>query len=188
MKKYMFLLALSLCLPGITYAAEPGWYGGFSIAHAFENFDDGGLGVEIDDSIALGAQLGFRFASDSGKAQPAIEFKYRLYDEFEISAPGFGQVGEAEAWSIAVRPKIYIGEGTTTPYVFVGLGWMDGELSISGLGSVDESDMMFEFGGGVEFSMSERAGLFIEADYVLPQGDLDDFEVWELGVGFNIRF
>ena len=191
MKKFKLSIAILFTITFISSISQAdenaGWYGGLSVGSAFENFDLPS-GVDTDDSIVLGAQLGFRYKTDNDSVHPALEFKFRWFDDFDVDYLG-SDVAEVEAWSISLRPKVYFGNSTVQPYLLAGVGWMDGELSIPALSySVSESDLLLEVGGGIEFMVGSRTSLFIEADYLLPQGDLEDFEVWEVGAGLNIRF
>lgn len=186
MKRLGLVVVLTLFAVQSASAQSSDWksrqYIGITIGAAFENFDDTGS-LDIDESIVLGAQLGFRFKNEFGSFQPALDLKIRWYDGFDIEDDG-----EIDGWSVSLRPKVYIGTGMARPYVFAGVGWMDASLSIDGSSSVSDNDLLLEIGGGVELAIGRWQGFFAEINYVWPQGNLDGLDMFEVGIGYNFQF
>ena len=162
-------------------------YMGGSFGIAFESFDDTGS-FDVDESIVLGVQLGMRFKENFGIVQPAVELKFRYYDGFDVNSGVSGKVGEVDGWSVSVRPKAYFGNSIFRPFAYVGFGWMSAKHDIDGSGSVSDNDQFIEIGGGVEMSSGRMQGWFLEANYILPQGNLDGFDAFEFEIGYNFQF
>ena len=188
------LAALVFSLGSAVYAqdvdyARRGAYFGAGAFLAFENFDDEipGVPVDADDSWGLNARVGYRLHPHF-----AAELQYEWYDDFDIEVFGI-KAAELDGWSLGVNGKGYLLTGRFQPYVLVGGGLLDVEIEDTlGLGlSEDEEAFMWRFGVGLDSYLVGEPGnmvLSIEAAYVLPTSDLDDFEFWTLGIGLQYRF
>ncbi|MFP6582733.1 MAG: outer membrane beta-barrel protein [Candidatus Hydrogenedentota bacterium] len=161
------------------------WYLGISGGEALEDWDDGGF-LDADDSTVLGAQIGFTFRDESFFGFQ-FEFKYRDYDGFDYGSGA--NTSELDGWSVSARPKLYMGNGKIHPILFVGLGWMEMDAK-SNFSAPDLSgkDTFFEVGGALEFDVTERVSLFIEAGYVIPDDHLDGLEMIDVMGGINFKF
>ena len=58
-----------------------------------------------------------------------------------------------------------------------------------GLGlSASDEDFAARFGGGIDFYVTEKIGVSLDGSYVLPTGDLKDFDYFSIAWGFQYRF
>ncbi|MGH7676472.1 MAG: outer membrane beta-barrel protein [Gemmatimonadales bacterium] len=72
--------------------------------------------------------------------------------------------------------------GGVKPYVLGGAGYYKADAEITGLGSFDESDLGYGFGGGLQFALG-GTNLFAEVRYITVGGDVDaDFLPITVGI------
>ena len=92
--------------------------------------------------------------------------------------------------AITTDLKGFLLTGRLQPFALVGIGTTIGEVRDSfGAGlEIEEADFVARFGGGLDFYLTESLALTLDASYVLPTGDLADFDYVSLGWGLQYRF
>lgn len=154
-----------------------------------------GLKLRVGEDIGLQARLGYRF-----HPRFAAEYQFEWITDVDIDVQGvpFGNGAfQLERWASTANVKAYLATDTVQPFLLVGLGVLTVEVDGSpvevepdefvGL-SVEETDFAARFGGGIEVYATEHIVIDLNASYVLPAGDLKDFDYVSIGWGFLYRF
>jgi len=163
--------------------ARRGWYVGGGVVGAFEEFD---LGSAADQSNFVG--YGFR---GGYRVHPRIaaEMSFERYTKADLDVLGQSAL-EIDGWSLTANAKGYALTGRVQPYALLGLGtlYLNVEDQL-GLGlSDDQAAFALRFGGGIDAYVTRHIVLNVEASYLLPTGDLDDFPLVPLSGSFQYRF
>ena len=150
------------------------------------------LGLNIDERFGLNARLGYRF-----HPHISAEFQLEWIPETDISAnpepdPNFGNDAfNLERVTYMANAKGYLGTGSVQPFLLVGVGLMTidfkGNKPFNNISSTEE-DFAARFGGGIEVYATDNIVVNIDASYVLPAGDLKNFDYLSIGWGFQYRF
>ena len=170
---------------GFVYAVED-----FDIDENSSGFSRGpgsSSSLNFDDSLGYNLRAGYRVHPNV-----AIEGLFEHYVEFEADINGFGRGAdtltvEAEGLAGFANAKFFALTDALQPYASVGVGALNGEVEVAGL-STDETEFAARFGGGVDAYVTENVYFNIEAAYVLPTGDLDDFGIIPISGGLGYRF
>jgi len=170
MQKFPTLLAALLVLLTFTINAEAevkekGFYLGGGVAYAWENFDGG---FNFDDAWGLNAFAGYRFMRHI-----ALEGNFNWYDDFESDSFNV----DVEIWTLMVDAKgMYpVYNDRLVPYLRAGVGYMDAEAD-AGAFDADDEDFAINFGGGLDYYVTDQISLGLDGKYVWGTGDLDDIE------------
>ena len=171
MKKFYVLLATLILVFTFSYHAEAeikekGFFLGGGLAYAWENFDDDGL--DFDNAWGINLFGGYRFMR-----YIALEGNLNWYDDFESDTTSV----DVEIWTMMIDLKaLYpVYKDRLVPYLRVGFGYMDVEAD-AGIFSADEDDLAFNFGGGLDYYVTDQVSLGIDGKYVWGTDDLDDVE------------
>ncbi len=171
---FVLRMILTICV-GMTFLfgsaayaqdyARSGFYVGAGWSYVREDFDDG----FEDDTWGINGRFGYRFYP-----KVAAELEFEWYDDF---------LGEEKAWSLMVNMKGYLLTGQFQPYGMVGVGLLD----------VDGTEFAWQVGGGLDlYTYATASGdqylVNVEAAYVIPTSDLDDWNFWTLSIGVQYRF
>lgn len=172
------LFSLSACAVSPTEFSRSGLYAGASIIGAVSNFDDIQMqGIdETEVSPGWGVRAGYRFLD-----RFAVEVAYEGGEDFEFDSAGVN----LEMQSLTLQGKFYLLTGTVQPYGFVGVGYLDPESATLNL---DDSELLYRFAAGLEMYLTSSLPLFIEVDYSLPTGDLQDLDYGTAQAGLLFRF
>ena len=194
--KVFLLVLLVFATYSVSYGDEyddekVSWYLGALTLYGFEDSIDAPL--ESDDTFGLNARWGVRFDTPSDEIDLALELNFTWYDTVDVGFLGT-KFAEIDMWSLTLRPKLYvsgIADGRFAPYVYAGVGYMEGDSKVTAgpfAGAKDsESGFVFELGTGLEVSITDYVGVFVEAGYVEPPDDFD-LSLWTVGVGVLFRF
>ena len=146
--------------------AEKGFYVGGGLAYAWENFDDAGL--NFDDAWGLNVFGGYRLMRYF-----ALEGNFNWYDDFESDSFNV----DVEIWTLMVDVKgMYpVYNDRLVPYLRAGVGYMDAEAN-AGSFDADDEDFAINFGGGLDYYVTDQISLGLDGKYVWGTGDLDDIE------------
>ncbi len=206
MQRFLTLFAVVILIFTLSYEAsaqvkEKGFFLGGGVGYAWENFDDdeleddlenvGVTNVNVDSDNAWGLNLfvGYRFMR-----YLAIEGNFNWYDDFEIDVDGnvFGIPisGEfdIEIWTLIIDLKAMypVFNDRLVPYLRLGGGFMEAEIDGEGLDE-DENDFAWNFGGGVDYFLTDLVSLGLDGKYVWGTDDLDDLQyfVGTVRIGFH---
>ena len=193
----MIVLVLGCIAPSLAAADDLtenyARYAGFQVTGLLESFDDFGGLLDYENSFGLGARLGLRIDGNSESMDYAFELNINWYSSIDVDDAATGlKVAELDAFSVMLRPKVYatnLGSDVFEPYAFIGIGFMNGELTIPSLSiSADATELAFEIGVGSEWNVTDSMSLFAEVGYFQPTGDLDDFPFVTIAGGLNYKF
>lgn len=201
---------LAIALSGLAEATEPdyaadGFYLGAGAAFAWDDFDRGSR-FEPDPDMAFGfdAWGGYRFLSFLA-AELQLEYVNGFDSKREFSPlvdfmnppPPPGSVKtERKAVTFIGNLKAYLPFGRFQPFILagVGLGYMESDVFVSGLFSVNirshdsETALAARFGGGIDVYLTGALAFQLASSYVLQTGDLDGFDYVSLIAGLQYRF
>jgi opacity protein-like surface antigen len=149
--------------------ARNGFYAVLGGTYAFESFET----PVADDSAGVNVRLGYRL-----HPHVAVEAEYEWYDDFADS----GQPS-VDGWWAGVNAKLYTATGWLQPYFLVGAG----VLGFDG-GEEEVEEYATRIGGGIDFYATENVAVDLEIAYLLPTGDLDDFNVVPVSLNLMYRF
>jgi opacity protein-like surface antigen len=161
-----------------TAVAEPqeadaeGFFLGAGVNGSFEDFESDNI-FDFDDAVGLGIRGGYRFDE-----WIAAELQYEWSGTFD----GDALSTELDLHYIGMNAKLYPLHTLVQPYLLVGAGLAYADLDTS-IGSEDETAATFRFGAGVEIPVFDGLRVTLEAGYVMPTGDLDDFRYATVGTG-----
>ena len=179
------------------HAAQPqvhqrGAYAGLGVVGGLEHFSRQLRG--FGDSAGFNARLGYRFTDYF-----AAEGFYEYMDKFGLSqtfADGARAHASLTTHSFSLMGKINLPNvGNIQPFVSPGIGFLAADSAVR----VDRGQRGFKVGddsiafagrvnGGLDFLLTERLGLTLEAGYVMPTGNLSDLNYISFGLGARYHF
>ena len=181
MHKPILTIALALALAAAAAVAAQaqtdedyssvGPYVGAGGVYSVQMFDGN---VNADNSSGFNVRTGFRLHPNF-----AMEALYEYYAKWDTKP------GDISGWSVSANLKGYLMTGRWQPYAVLGLGYLSME---SDPGSHEEGDFMMRFGGGFEFNLTKNWQIGPEVAYVLPFGDLDNFDFLTVSGGVRYSF
>ena len=207
-----FALACALLLlsAGSAYAqdyARNGFYAGLGGSLGIDTAVEAelekltGVNVQIDEAGGLHARLGYRF-----HPRISTEIHFEWLDDADISfqAAGGKDAATLERFTYTANAKAYLLTGPFQPFLLAGVGLMRMEFRIDPppggpilplvgnpmelLEDMTEKDFVARFGGGFEIYATENIAVTLDASYVLPTGDLKNFDYISIGFGAQYRF
>jgi len=155
----------------VDYSREAA-YVGVGGAFAAENFSHRG---GHDDTGSILFRAGYR-----GLPNVAVEFLGEVLPEFQ----GRGSGNDVNGFAVTVNGKLLLPLGRLEPYLIAGIGLLD----------IDEDDrrqrddFAFRGGVGVDVHLSPHWTIYGEAAYLLPTGEVDDYDYATVGGGILFRF
>jgi opacity protein-like surface antigen len=152
-----------------------------------------GLGGEavnshVDDSWGYGGRIGWRVVD-----RLALEGQVQVLNSIEIhnhvQSNGNNRRSKATFMTAMGNAKGYLLTDRIQPYAMAGIGYGYAVLDPPG-GSTRDRDEGFaaQFGVRSDFYVTENIGLMGEVAYVLPTGDIEDYDYVALLFGFMLRF
>jgi len=190
-----------------------GIYVGLGGSYGIEAFDDdadveissllaslgyAGLDVDldVDNSFGMNGRVGYRFHPHF-----SVELKAEWLNGFDTDvtevAPVMGPFTnmELETWVITGSMKAHLLTGRYQPYLTAGGGVMTVNIDLKDnsnrprlSGAERFTDFTFRFGGGIDAYATENILLTVGVDYVLPQGNVSDYDFVSIGWGIEYRF
>jgi opacity protein-like surface antigen len=161
------------------FARNGGYLGLAGSVGVFPELEDDAddFGADVDTGLGLNARAGYRF-------HPHIAAEAEF--EWVRSAIEFGGADvDFDTLVGTVNAKAFLLTERFQPFVMVGIGGMGVVVD-----DADASDSGFaaRFGGGIDIYITRNFYGAIDASYVLPTGDVDDFDLVSIGWGFGYRF
>jgi hypothetical protein len=139
-----------------------------------------------DDAWGAGGRLGWRLNKNL-----AIEGQVEIFGKYEIdhdSAAGGEEQTDLRFLTGTLNVKGYLPMNRFQPYLLIGGGYANAKLDPPNGASDNRHGGAARFGVGADLYGNERVGVFTEAAYVLPFGDVDDFDQVSIGFGLILRF
>ncbi|GAB3101101.1 porin family protein [Lysobacter terrae] len=154
-------------------------------AHGFVRAEVGNSNIEIDntdgDDTAYAVRGGYFFNANVG-----VEGFYSNFGEDEDE----GVSGKITGYGVGVVAKKNFGPDNTGVYIDgrAGVVRAKTEVSVTGLGSADDTSTKPYFGVGVGYDFSDAFGLSLNYGYVSADAFGEDVNVQTLTVGGEFRF
>ncbi len=186
--------------------ARRGWMIGVAGSHAIETFEDAAerdfqkeLGptvqLSVDDTFGFQGRVGYRCHR---RFSAEVQVEWLSGFDADLTQPGFVQLGKVEYEPVLVtaNAKAYLLTGRYQPFLLVGGGVMTADrklrdtVGLTPAQADQESDDAFamRFGGGIDLYATENVVVSLDANYVLPFGNLDALDHITIGWGFQYRF
>jgi len=164
-----------------------GFYANFGVVLGFATFSNLGSD-EVKDPLSLGmnARLGYRF-----HPRIAAEAQFEWIDGWDVLRSGPDNDLRVERIVTgSANIKGFILTKRIQPYGVLGLGATHIRERDEATGNHRESqtDFSVRVGAGADWYVTDALGLNLEASFVAPIGDLQDYHYTSLGIGFFIRF
>jgi len=192
-------VAVLFSLPGVALAddaegnyARSGWYlGAGGVGASFRGAESqlesafSVANADVDNSLGFNLSAGYR-----GHEHLAVEVAFELMDDTDVDLSG-GETSSIDSWSLMAYTKPYLMTGQIQPFVLAGLGIMQVRVSDPPGLSIDgpsATEFAVRFGGGVDFYATEHVVIAVGANYVLPTGDIKDFDYLAIEWGLKYRF
>ena len=146
----------------------------------------GPVATTTDGSWGAGGRLGWRLMKHF-----AIEGQVEIQGNFEFDhdteAAGEEQ-SDLRFLTGTLNAKGYLPMGRFQPYALIGGGYANAKINPPNSNSEHRHGGAARFGAGVDLYGNEHVAVYSEAAYVLPFGDLEDFDNVSLGFGLILRF
>ena len=186
--------------------ARRGWFVGVAGSYAIETFEDDAesdfqrvlgpdVNLSVDDSFGFNGRVGYRCHR---RFSAEVETEWLDGFKSDLTQPGVVQLAKVDYEPIVVTTNVkgYLLTGRYQPFLLVGAGAMTADtklrepvgLAFTGLGSESDTAFVMRFGGGIDLYATENVVLSIDADYVLPLGNLDALDYVTIGWGIQYRF
>lgn len=152
----------------------------FGGTNAVENFDFSS--VSADSAVGFNIRWGKR-------VQPhfSVETQFEYLGDFEMKSGPLR--GNPDIYNVGVNVKGFPLTGRIQPFVVAGFG---GTITTStgDITSIDSSGAGFStrFGGGLDLYATESLALSLEAAYVIPTGEVRNYEHLSVGWSLVYRF
>jgi opacity protein-like surface antigen len=169
-------------------------YGGLNADERVFFSPDFGNGWGYD--VRGGRRLSEMFAVELEWAQVAGDFEA----ESDASMfPGAVYRADAETMALTVNGKFYPIKGNVQPFVLVGIGWehvdvdwrwrdISTDVPVSDEGGWTGDGFVARFGLGVDYLITDSIGIAAEFDYLLPTGEIEDFDQIPVSLGIFYNF
>jgi hypothetical protein len=152
------------------------------------------LNLSLKNTFGIKGQAGYRC-----HPRFSAEVEVEWLDEFEGTIFLGGPIDETisidlEPLVVTTSLKGYLLTGRYQPYALIGGGAMVIEVNLkdnSGLGLSETETLravVMRFGGGLDFYATKQIVLTVGVDYLLPFGDLEDFDYVSIAWGIRYRF
>jgi len=182
--------------------ARRGWLLGAAGIYGADTKEDT---LEHDLQSEAGTPVDFSLKNSFGfKGQAGYRCHPRFSAEAEVEwLDGFdgtaflGSLGETvsidlEPLVITTNLKGYVLTGRYQPFVLIGGGGMIIETKFEDQAGLSAKDtlrgIVIRFGGGVDFYATDQVVLTLGLDYLMPFGEVEDFDYVSIGWGLRYRF
>jgi len=185
--------------------ARRGWLVGLGGNYAVETFRDDAeadfrkelgfpVSLSADNSLGVNGRVGYRchryFSAE-------VEVEWNHFDSV-LTEPGYHPTDNGfEPVVVTANAKGYFLTGRYQPFLLLGAGVMsdrrwgnfreDAPLEFD-LKNKMQHEFAFRFGGGIDLYATKHVVVSLEADYVLPFGDLKTRDYISVSWGFQYRF
>ena len=147
------------------------------------------LELSVESSFGAKARAGYRCHP---RLAAAAQVEWVDGFDADVSLAGT-KVGRFDVDPIVVTSDVkgYLLTGRYQPFLLAGGGVMTARVTASGVGGVESrrlTGFAMRLGGGLDFYATKSIVLSLGVDYVLPFGNVEDFDYVSLGWGLEYRF
>ncbi|MFT4569398.1 MAG: hypothetical protein ACI8TX_000769 [Hyphomicrobiaceae bacterium] len=169
--------------PAANYS-RPGRYligaGSYALEQFSGDFKDVG-----DDTFGFNVRAGKRVND-----RVAVEVQFESFDDFSKSDDP-----DIEAWALTANAKIFAMTGCVQPYLLIGAGMLSvnedpigGADNVVAAGGRDTEKLLARLGLGTDVYVTENIAVTGDATYLLPTGDIENFNAIAFSLGLMYRF
>lgn len=170
-----FLIVFAIAPPASAQAENPfyvGIFGGYVIPDDLKVENGGRVDLELDNSWAAGAKLGYIFPMKWLAAE--LEYTHLGDQDFDKFS------GDYSANNAMLNLILRYPEGRFHPYIGAGAGWSWGSIDASHpvLGSIDESDNAFgwQLLAGINMQITENFSADLAYKYFQSKYEIEDVD------------
>lgn len=157
-------------------------------------FASGGFSVKVKakETVGTDVRAGYRIHRNL-----AAEAQFQWFSGADIEVEKV-KVLEVETWTVTGNLKGYLLteqieaalDGRVQPFLVAGVGLMHFDVKDKvGFGASGEGeDLAVRFGGGVDFYVTQRIGLYLDVTYLMTTGDVEGLDHVGLSLGALFRF
>jgi len=155
---------------------------GFGATYAHANFDLSG--IDERDSGGYNARVGYRF-----NRWVASDVHVERYQKFNIDDSTGADVGNVNGWSLGLDAKVFALPGRFQPFGLVGLNYLSMETNDKSAANRSKTDdgAALRFGLGLDVYATTKFIVTADVSYMLSLGDVDDYDLVLVGLGFLFR-
>jgi OOP family OmpA-OmpF porin len=185
MKRILMSMVIALMLMATSAQAADGKLyfsasGGLSLT---DDLDFPGINISFSPGFNVGGALGYDF----GQFRAEGEIRYSSVDLDEVN--GISSPISADLSALTFMANGYydheIRNSPLTPYIGVGIGWVNSELNAGALGSSDEDDFGYQFMVGLGFDITSAAILTAEYRFLgIADSDAPNTHAFIFGARF----
>jgi len=156
----MTLIVVSVFMAASAQAANGKMYfsgsAGLSIT---DDLDFPGINISFSPGFNVGGALGY----DMGQIRVEGEIRYSSVDVDEVNGVPIPFDATLSALSFMANGyyDVEMGNSPVTPYIGAGLGIVDSEIDVAGVGSASETDLAYQFMVGLGFDVSPTTVLTV---------------------------
>ena len=186
--------------------ARRGWMLGVGGSYAVEVFEDDAesdfqksLGpdprLSVDNSFGFSGHGGYRCHR---RFSAEVEVEWLDGFDADLTQPGVDQLAKVEYDPVVITANVkgYFLTGRYQPFLLLGAGAMTAEtkirepvgLAFTGIDTESDEAFALRFGGGIDLYATENVVVTVDADYVMPFGNLDALDYITIGWGIQYRF
>ncbi|HEB88458.1 MAG TPA: porin family protein [Deltaproteobacteria bacterium] len=161
-----------------------------------------GLGVQVKPGWGVNGRVGYRF-----HPRFAVQLQGEWISTFEIATSkgrreeprGKQQIEDIETWVATADARFFLLTGRVQPNLALGIGAMGIDVknrSSAGRGGTpsvtsdrsDGTDLAARMGAGVDFVLNRNFFVGLDVSYVIPTGEIQDFDYVSIVFGFGLRY
>ncbi len=187
---------LSVLTPGVGQSEEgpnyrrTGWYAGVSGVYALESFRNNG-NETVDNALGANVRGGYRM-TDTWSAELEFEMPGQFdFDGSNTSVDLYVTTINAKAHLNPGFLRRFLMDGRIQPNFIGGAGWIVANTSGTSANRTS-NDVVFRFGGGIDFYATPNIVLAFDATYVVApdavQSRPHDYQYASLSWGAQYRF
>jgi hypothetical protein len=151
---------------------------------SINNLDN--LNSHVDDSWGYGGRLGWRLME-----RVALEGQFQILNEIAIHQRSAGTNFKSEATFLTATGNVkgFLLTQQFQPYLLLGAGYGHSDIDPAGQSTHERDDgFVARFGTGIDIYLTDAFGVMSELSYVLPTGNVSDFDYVTIGFGLTLRF
>ena len=165
MKRFLITMIVAAVFMATSAQAAKGkmYFSGSAGVSITEDLDFPGINISFDPGYNVGGALGY----DMGRFRVEGEIRYSSVDIDAVN--GTPPPTSADLSALTFMANGYydheMRNSSLTPYLGLGLGFVDSEVSAAGFGSTSETDFAYQFMAGLGFNVSPSTILTAEYRY-----------------------
>ncbi len=185
MKRFLMTMIVAAVFMATSAQAANGkmYFSGSAGVSITNDLDFPGINISFDPGFNVGGALGYDF----GQFRAEGEIRYSSVDIDEVN--GIPSSISADLSALTFMANGYydheIRNSSLAPYLGLGLGFADSELTVAGFGSSSETDFAYQFMAGLGFNVSPSTILTAEYRFLgIADSDAPNTHAFLFGARF----